>query len=539
VTRPAVLIIGLDGATWRLYEPWARAGRLPNLAALMARGSWGRLRSTVPALTMPAWSSFMTGVNPGAHGVFAFKRFARDRYGSGGLANATDLRAPTLWDIAGAAGRRVGVMNVPPSYPLRPVNGFVVSCMLTPPGERFTYPPELQAELDGYMIDLKAPRDLRPESSDYPARALTYVQGLAEQTRRRTEAAAGLLARHPVDLFCVVFYAPDRLQHYFWDRLDRDREQGGGPDTDLDAALAEAYAAVDAAVGRLVEAAGPDATVIVVSDHGFIPSPTRAVHLNRWLADEGLLTQRPWWTLRRKVVRKILPDRWRARYDTVDHILVNRARTKAWSDAIFTDTAAIWINVAGRFPLGCVAPGAEYEAVRDRVRHGLAALRDDSGRQVIRAVHRREDVYRGPFVDEAPDLIAVCEPGFGVVYEGLRRDLRARSLFGPFREEGYTGTHDADGLYVFAGPAVAPLGEHREYPIESIAPTALHLLGVPVPQHMEGPACTSVLREDFLRAHPIRYTEAVAEVRNAPTGWRSEDDEARIADHLRALGYLE
>ena len=89
-----VLIVGLDGATWRVLEPWARAGRLPHLAALMARGTWGTLRSTVPALTLPAWSSLTTGRNPGAHGVFAFRRLAPDRYDSPGLASTSDLRAP-------------------------------------------------------------------------------------------------------------------------------------------------------------------------------------------------------------------------------------------------------------------------------------------------------------------------------------------------------------------------------------------------------------------------------------------------------------
>src|SRR5436190_17110566 len=117
MATPQVLIIGLDGATWRLLEPWARAGRLPHLAALMRRGTWGTLRSTVPALTLPAWSSFMTGKNPGAHGVYGFRRLAFDRYDGRGLANARDLRATTIFEVAAAAGRRVGVINVPPSYP--------------------------------------------------------------------------------------------------------------------------------------------------------------------------------------------------------------------------------------------------------------------------------------------------------------------------------------------------------------------------------------------------------------------------------------
>src|SRR3989454_9654570 len=188
-----VLIIGLDGATWRVLEPWARDGRLPNLAVLMARGSWGPLRSTVPALTLPAWSSLATGRNPGVHGVFAFRRLRPDRYDSPGLASASDLRAPTLWEIAGRAGVRVGVINVPPSYPIRPVNGFVVSCLLTPPGERFTNPPELASELDCYRVDLQPPRGGALDDPVNREQALAYPDGRRQLTRGRADAALHLM----------------------------------------------------------------------------------------------------------------------------------------------------------------------------------------------------------------------------------------------------------------------------------------------------------------------------------------------------------
>lgn len=534
---PKVLIIGLDGATWRLFEPWARTGRMPHLAALMARGTWGPLRSTVPALTLPAWSSFMTGRNPGAHGVFAFRRHPPDRYQPGGLANASDLRAATLWEIAGRAGQRVGVINVPPSYPIRPVNGFVVSCMLTPPGEPFTDPPEVAAELGNYRIDLPVPSNLRVGAPDYRTNALTYLEGMREQTRWRGEATVRLMERRPVDLLCVVFYAPDRVQHYFWQFAN-----GAGRDA-ADAPILEAveavYRTLDEAVGRLVAASGPDATVVVLSDHGFDDRPERAVHINRWLADQGLLRRRPLWRLRRKVIRKMFPTPWRTRYDTLDHILLDRAKSRAWSETIFTGTAGIWVHVAGRYPLGCVAPGPEYEAVRTRIQTGLRALQDEEGRPVFRSVERREDLYRGPYVEEAPDLVAVCEQRFGIVFESLRRDLRERSLFGPYHEMGYTGTHDPDGIYLFAGPPVRALGAHQSYPIESIAPTVLHLLGLPVPSSMEGPVCSSVLTEDFQRRQPVRVSTAESEVFTEAGGWRSEADEAKVADHLRALGYLE
>jgi predicted AlkP superfamily phosphohydrolase/phosphomutase len=536
----SVLVIGLDGATWRLLAPWARAGRLPALAGLMDRGTWGALTSTVPALTLPAWSSFMTGKNPGGHGVYAFHRMAFDRYDSGGLANAGDLRAVRIWDVAAHAGKRLGVINVPPSYPLRAIpGGYLVGCMLTPPGAPFTDPPEVAPELGEYAIDLPPPKNLRRSDPDYRERALAYLHGMRRQTRLRGDATRRVMAARPTDGVCVVFYAPDRVQHYFWEYVDPEHPAAGALDDDVRTALLAVYDELDRAVGRLVEAVGPEANVVLLSDHGFGTKPERSVRVNRWLADQGLLRRHPFWTTRRRIVRKVFPPSWRARYDTLDHILVNRPKSRAWSEALFTGTAGIWIHVRGRYPLGCVEPGAEYERVRDRIQHGLGALTDESGRRVFRSVRRREDLYRGPYVAEAPDLVAVCDPRFGIIFESLRRELRSPDLFGPYEELGYTGTHDPAGIYLVAGPAAAALGEHREYPIEAVAPTVLHLLDVPVPQDHDAPVMESVLRPEFLAAHPVRSAPPLDEAVVTPAGWRSSEDEAHVAEHLRALGYFE
>jgi predicted AlkP superfamily phosphohydrolase/phosphomutase len=533
-----VLVVGLDGATWRLLAPWAREGRLPCLAQLMARGTWGPLRSTVPALTLPAWASFMTGKNPGGHGVYAFQRLAPDRYTSAGLANARDLGATPFWEIAGRAGRSVGVINVPPSYPLRPPpNGYVVGCMLTPPGERLTEPPGVQDDLGEYEIDAPAPKGLRRADPTYREQALSYLRAIRRQTRLRAEATLRLMERRPTDAVCVVFYAPDRVQHYFWEYLDPDAPQPADPD--VRRALDDVFGELDAALGRLVNAAGAEAAVILVSDHGFGAKPAQSVRVNRWLANEGLLRRHAFWRLRRRVIRKMLPAAWRARWDTLDHILVDRRRTSAWSEALFTGTAGIWVHVAGRYPHGCVAPGAEYEAIRDRIINGLTALADPSGQRVFETVRRREDLYRGPFVERAPDVVAVCAPRFGIIFESLARELRDQALFGPFEELGYTGTHDPLGIYLFAGPPIIAGGERGELPIEAATPAILHLLDVPVPRDMEQPVCTDLLRPEYVRAHPVRIGDAVPAAAPGDAAWRSEEDEARIADHLRALGYLE
>ena len=136
-------------------------------------------------------------------------------------------------------------------------------------------------------------------------------------------------------------------------------------------------------------------------------------------------------------------------------------------------------------------------------------------------------------------MIAVCAPRFGVVYHSLRRDLGQRAVFSAFREEGFSGAHDAMGIYLFAGPQVRPHGRHCEYPIESIAPTALHLLGLAIPRGMDAPACTSLLDPDFLRRAPLRFTDDGPDPTASSPGWRSREDEAVVAARLQALGYLE
>ena len=483
----------------------------------------------------------MTGKNPGGHGVYGFRRLPWNRYEGAGLANARDLRTSTIWDVAAAAGRRVGVINVPPSYPLRPIpGGYVVGCMLTPPGQPFTDPAEVAGELGEYEIDLRPPKNLRRTDADYRSRALAYLRGMARQTRLRGEATLRVMATRPVDAQCVVFYAPDRVQHYFWEYVDPARRNPAPDEPEVREAILAVYAELDRAIGRLVDAVGSDTSIVLLSDHGFGQKPERSVRINRWLADHGHLRRRPFWTLRRRVVRKLFPKPWRSRYDTTDFILVDRARSQAWAETIFTGTAGIYINVRGRYPQGCVAPGVEYAAVRERIRSGLSALRDEQGRPVFAAVERREDLYRGPFVDEAPDLVAECTPEYGVLFESLRRELRVPELFGPFDELGYTGTHDPEGLYLFAGGPFAAHGRHDPHPIEAVPSTILYALGVPIPRDFDAAPCANAVRADHWAANPPAYQDPLGRAAGASDAdWRSGEDEKHIADHLRALGYLE
>ena len=287
-----VLAIGLDGATLDVLIPLMESGHLPNLSELCSRGSWGRLRSTVPPLTAPAWSSFATGVNPGKHGVFQFFQ-PRGQKGPTvnfeALVNGTAIRAPTLWQILSAAELRVGLVNVPMTYPPPVVAGFVVAGMPAPlRPEIFTYPAELQDRLQGYRIDLPYFMGGREFQADYVPAAREFLADLERLMGERGRHTLRLIRTGPWDFFMVVFTETDRLGHYLWSAHPSAQGDRGGPA--LAGEVADWYRRLDEVLGEVVAAAGPETAILVMSDHGMGPAAERRVYFNDWLCQSGYLT---------------------------------------------------------------------------------------------------------------------------------------------------------------------------------------------------------------------------------------------------------
>jgi predicted AlkP superfamily phosphohydrolase/phosphomutase len=535
-----LLVIGLDGATFRLLDPWVAAGELPELARLMAHGCHGELTSTFPPLTPPAWSSFMTGKNPGSHGIFAFRQTAATSYQSGEPITARLLRARTLWELVNDAGLPIGAINVPPSFPVRDVEGFMVACMFAPPGEQaITHPPELRDLLgEDYVINVKPPGALRVGDPAYAERARGYLRQLRANAERRLRVTLRLMRERPWALLAVIFYEPDRIQHFFWDHLTGTGPRGIDPALAIE--LAEDARAVfqilDQAVGELVQAAGPQAVTFVVSDHGFGPGPLRCAHVNRWLVEHGWLRMHGSWRWRRWMVKQ-LPRRLKARYKTTERILVDFSKTAAWCEVFETRSAGIWLNVRGRQPEGWISPGDEYESLRERLCGELRQLREN-GSPVFTMVARREEVYRGSAIELAPDILLGAAPAYGFTF-GLRTELVSGRQFVPFDGGGYTGAHETPGIYVVAGPGVMALGRQAPRPIEALAPTFLSLLGAPIPDGMEAAPLLDLLSPEARAALAIRYVPDRAPGFATDDGWQSEQDRTQVEEHLRALGYIE
>jgi predicted AlkP superfamily phosphohydrolase/phosphomutase len=454
------MLLGLDCAEPSLVlERWR--DQLPTISGLMERGSYGRLTSVIPPITVPAWSCMMASRTPGDLGVYGFRNRSDHSYDGGFIATSAAIEAPRLWDLVTRAGRSSIVLGVPGTYPPRPLKGVMVSCFLTPSLEsRYTYPPALRdeiAEVVGeYVFDAK---DFRTDDKE---RLLGQIY---EMTDRRFALAQHLLATRPWDLFALVEMGPDRMHHAFWKYMDPEHRKHE-PGSPFESAILDYHRHVDGLLAKLLEQVDEDTVVFVLSDHG-AKRLDGGIRINEWLRREGLLA-----TLAE-------PDG----VSSLRDVGVDWPRTTAWGEGGYY--ARVFLNVRGREPEGVVEPD-EYEAVRDDLARRIAAIPDDAGRPISTAVYRPEDLYEEPH-GVPPDLIVVFGDLFWRSVGTVGGDEGIQTL------ENDTGPDDAnhaqDGLYVVAGPGIEARGRTDAHLLD-IAPTVLEVLGIEREPGMRG---TSIL----------------------------------------------
>jgi predicted AlkP superfamily phosphohydrolase/phosphomutase len=496
---PRLLVVGWDGASFRALDPLLAAGKLPNLAALLARGARATLRSTVIPISSAAWTTATTGKGPGEHGVFAFHEPRPGSYELE-LVSARSVRAAPLWRLLSGRGIPSFVFGVPLTYPPEPLLGTMVCGMLAPPEAAYTYPPELAPRLRarGFLPDLDPWLEAREPS----------WKEAKEQLDLREELLAELLPQVGWRLGWIVFKELDVLSHFSYG-------------VDFAAHVAPLYARLDALLGRLVELAGPEANVILLSDHGFTSYP-RGLNLHAWLVARGFATRRA--DADPGAESEPLPEGPFARVFAAEAAQrlaeLDLARTQAFAWACEGNFGSVRLNLAGREPEGSVAP-AEAEAVLVRIE---AALLADPA---VVHVWRAEDLLPGPERAALPDVLFETRPDIQVFAE------RGAELEG--RYEPTVADHDREGIFVGAGPAFAH-GAFEAFDLDAIAPLALQLLAQPVPHEMHGAVPAALLREP--RA-PERVPEAafaaVAPPRTGPVYTPAEIE--ALERSLRALGY--
>jgi predicted AlkP superfamily phosphohydrolase/phosphomutase len=452
-----VFIIGLDCAEPSLvFDRWRE--HLPNLRRLMAGGTYGELTSTIPAITVPAWASMMSSKDPGQLGFYGFRNRADYTYENMSIASSRAIKEDRVWDILSRVGRSVVVAGVPQTYPVKPVNGCLISSFLTPSTRsEYTYPSELKKEIAGlvdgeYMFDV---RQFRTEGKDH---LLEQIYQLADQHH---QVIQHLMTSKPWDFFMHVDMGVDRIHHGFWQFFDP-RHPKYEPGSKYEKAIHDYYVHIDRQIGERLDLLDGDTAVLVASDHGGKPM-MGGICFNEWLVQEGYLKleYQP---------EGIVP---------LEKCEVDWGNTLAWGSGGYY--ARLFLNVKGREPDGVIDP-ADYEKVRDELAARIEAITDADGNSIGSIAHKPEEIYRR-VNNIAPDLI---------VYFG---DLNWRSVGSLGVDAIHTFTNDTgpddanhaqEGLYIYYGPGTHGQGRGPKQHLMDVAPTVLELMDVPVPGDMQG-----------------------------------------------------
>jgi predicted AlkP superfamily phosphohydrolase/phosphomutase len=405
----------------------------------------------------------LTSKNPGALGFYGFRNRRPGGYDTDWIATNAAVKSPRVWDYLGEAGLSCCAHAVPQTYPVKPIHGMLVADFLTPSTDSdYTYPVSLKEELNrvcgGYQIDVEGFR------TDDKAALLEQIYTV---TDKHHQATMYLLDQQPApgrawDFFMSVEMGCDRLQHGFWKYCDpaHPKYEAGNP---FVTCINDYYMHLDRQLGEVLEKVGEDALVMVVSDHG-AKAMQGSLNLNDFLIREGLL-----------VLNQAVPPKSRLKPEVIDW-----SRTRAWAWGGYY--ARVFLNLAGREPQGTIL-AADYERVRDEVAALIEAIPDDQGRPMKTRAYQPAELFTGPYVDQAPDLMVY----FDELNWRAGQDLNNPEMYSFDTEIGPDdAVHDYEGIFAMAGPGVASAGQLTGLQLMTVAPTVLHHLGQPQPAGLEG-----------------------------------------------------
>lgn len=459
-----VFVIGLDGATFDLLQPWLDAGELPNLKKLMDSGVHGELQSVYPIISPVAWTSASTGVNPGKHGIYGFERQDPAVPGAQLLNTSEQRKALPIWTLLSDAGMSVAVLNVPMTWPPDPIkNGIMVSGFPFPADQSnlvYTTPPSLAAELGAYPLDQMGEGLVEGAEGDMLARIVVSRDAVV---RVFNEWKIG----RKDDFTWAVVTATDRVQHFFWGMMDEKHPYWTPAyDRDFGGAIHEFWIGMDKRLGEMLADLPEDATVMVISDHGFAPI-YREMNMFNWFASTAL-------------------DEYVKEHQVADVHITN---------GIFN------------YRLGTTWPRSpSYDEFRTLFeKEALAVIDPATGKPPVARVPRREAIYSGPHIGKAPDLLMVESENY---YIGAGDPSKALESVTDLHSTSYSAYHRANGIVIVSGPNIRK-GELAGASLVDVTPTLLHLMGQPVPSAMDGRVLTAIFDPKWLERNAPHFTDGL------------------------------
>jgi predicted AlkP superfamily phosphohydrolase/phosphomutase len=526
------VLIGLDGGTLDLMLPWIEQGKLPSFSKIKQNGIYGKLRSTTPYYSAPAWVSMVTGVQPGKHGIYDF--FRTDTCVKR-IVNSRNRKVPAIWKFLTDEGKRSIIVNVPGTYPPDKINGVMITGLLTPsPSSNFTYPKELKKaltpdKLGSYVLEQVAVDDI-PKNLTARYAPEKLADQINEMTSSHGRVTMNLMKMDDWDFTMVVFRGTDDVQHLLWDRMDL---------------ILSCYQKADEHIGHMMKEY-PDANFVIVSDHGF-GKPKKYFYVNNALFNEGYLhtTSNPTHNLNTiiallfdrfsRIIFHLIPLQKLARSEIGRKLIMSGA---SQSTIDYEKTVAMYhsvcsrgirINLKGKYPYGIVDP-KDYESVRAELISFLKQVKDpETGKRIVKKIYTGEEIYGENAVNDPLDIIFDLEEEYGA-QELLQPPEGLKELFTSSKHNlstistpgfyDWMGDHRPHGIFFISGNNIVK-NKQVNASIVDIVPTILAMLDVSLSPNFDG----RVLTEVFKTPPKIRKT--------APKKQTLSINELQAIDRLR------
>ncbi len=549
-----LLIFGVDGATFDLLDEWMASGKLPFFEELAEEGVTSELKSTMPPVTGPAWTSFQTGVNPGKHGIYDWGISGGGEY-DGGVVDSTDVKTKNMWSLLSEAGKRVVSVGLPVTYPPQRVNGVMTSGVLTPNGaEDYVYPPELKEEIEKEVGEYVT----APTHAEMAVNTKAWIKELKESVTNKEKTSRYLLDKEDWDVSMVYFMETDTVMHHLFHTLEEEEadDPDWSPAGSVENPILEIFRRVDEAMENIAtDAETEELSILVVSDHGFGPL-NWIFNVNSWLYREGYLALKDNFFTRFKKMAGRMGFNQKNLYD-VGNLLGPLGKSKKWDMEGINDilgkmflsfddidwsrtkafsrggvTGQLRINLKGREPEGIVEQNDKEEVKRELMENLSELKSPHTGDRVIEKVMAREEVYSGPYTGLGPDILFKTK--------GMRTDTGGMTVFKTMDPIipafAISGTHRMNGVFFASGSGFRKAERVKEMNIIDSLPNILYLLGLDVPKYLDGSVREDLYEDGFVRDNEPNYVSV--DMENKEGGEPEDHEDEEIKDRLKNLGYL-
>lgn len=526
MNKKKFILIGLDGGTFDVIDPLIELGALPNIKALKKGGAHGVLESVIPPQTGPAWTAIATGISPWNSGAYSFLMSHKNSWSFTTISSA-NLRNRAFWDLLAKDGLKTGIWNYPTLYPVYAINGFMVSGILGAQNNDITYPEILRGELAELVGDYKI--YIEHSSKKYENKEKKFIKDVDNLLDQNRKVLNYLLDKKDWDVFVGVISASDFIQHYMWKHWDQSHSCHHPESDKYRNEFVRLWQKIDDIVGDVVKHCRADTYLLIISDHGFGPI-SQTFYTNKWLEENGFLVRKKshaYINLKTKLLSKAaeiirrVDEIFGTRFLRASKKFVNPVSRRYFDSFDLEKSSAIAARVSTVIEGIYVLDGNIKKELIEKLKN----TKDTDGNLLNINVTEKEQVCKGKFAAEAPDLI--------ITVNDLNSRILAHynnhgSYFEKSVDANQTGSHRMDGMYIFTGPDVH--ATELELSLLDIAPTILYALDKSIPSEVDGKAATEL----FAKQIPPKFTKQAAG-QDGPTG---PSDQIEIENMLKSLGYM-